>query len=1646
MREPSFETRRRRELTAELVDRARLWLADWHPGDDGDFATALFTIAARLESEVTQRLDQVPKKAFHAFLDWLGVRGKPGRAARLPVVFTMIPGSTAIDAPARVQIQINTGDTPTKLETERALRVLPGALTSIVAVDPASDAFYLAPKGVYSLDAPKPLPSVWQLVSDAPAGSTTMQLDPPNGLDVGLTLLDPSGQEYRITAVQGAIVTVEPSVGMIEPKGGTPPPAGATLPAGTPMSRLDRFTPFSATERNRQAHELLIGADGALNIDAPASIAIEGGATLPTDVTWHYSGKKTAGSPVDWRPLGAPTDRDGDRLLNKPAGTIEKLKVDGYESRWLKMTHAAGLTGDPHTTPPLRLLINCNLPKADQPAVTALEGIANTAPLVLDAGFYPFGREPRQFDSFYLGSKEALSKPSAEVTLHFALGDAVNGARVAIALDDTHYLTFGISEDGRLQRMAHGVAAPAPNLTPALAFQSATQPVRVNQRPVTLTAGLRPGAAIVAGVPNVSAGAASEVWLWRRTGAGEEWKMLDEPSATSEPVTATLLAAVGAAGLAVYAVAGGTLYRRLTDDGAAWSAEDVGTTTPIAIVAPVVGIDSRAGEQAEDSGIVAVTDEGSMYLRAADGTWSKVAPAANLDPTFHPLVVLDAHHNLSCVARDRTKKPVAFATAPGATVRTADVELIGSAADFVPRGGADVLAIISAMIGGTPVVAIWDGFHGVAPAPLADVSGPQPSEAPVVVGLPGDGDRLVYVPLDDGAAFVVNTGLEQYLEQTPVTDAALFTDANATWPAQANLLIDIGGNVDRRILNVDEVLQTVAPDQWLFKLDRSSAPAAAGFPVDVYQALEAQPFNGTWRSTTKLTLDTADSDAAGNLFLSVDVNGKLRVVQIGSVAAGVATLAALNTLPSASVGDPVPYRVCRPPAAPLPSTLTVELRPAVDILPLDPIVAAALAKGTMESQDPALTPTSLRVRLALPGKVAVLDGAWNAKPANPAYDFFAVAGAFEKWMMFEPPASHNPTLSWEYYDGTAWRPIPKLTDTTHALAKAGDVVFCVPKDLKPTDVVGRTNSWVRARLVGGDYGQETVTVTTSPGPAANTTVQTVDRNADSIRAPYVSALTVTYQVCCPVVPDFVLARDNGMLRDETAVNRQRDARVGYFVPLADGLANLSGGDASARSDRALFLGFDTPLTGEAIQILFLVDEGANDEAYPLRVDVLTGGRFAPITTLRDETRGLNESGVLELDVAQPPQQTALFGSSGQFWLRVRPGPRMVDTSQWQPSIRGAYLNATWAVAADTQSIEPLGSSDGSPNQQFRLARPPVLEGSLSLRVLERLGEEDIGQLKRLGVDVQASLPNVAPRQGSWVLWQEVDDPADEAPAARVYSLDDVNGTITFGDGLHGMIPPIGANVILAERYRTGGGEKANTIAAWTKVNLVTALQGIKAVVPPDGAAGGSDPQDQAATVRFAPANLRVRDRALTMADLEVLALQFSRDVAQARALPSGTGTQLVTVMRGRVALPGAATRRELKSYLLERALPSLGRKGALVVTGPIEVWVRVDLELVIDTIEASADVVQAARDRVAALLDAATGGLDHVGWALGAIPGDTDVAAALDGIDHLETLDKSVVTRVDGAPLRPLKPSELVRLAPDGVTVRLLLPDTEAPS
>ena len=170
-----------------------------------------------------------------------------------------------------------------------------------------------------------------------------------------------------------------------------------------------------------------------------------------------------------------------------------------------------------------------------------------------------------------------------------------------------------------------------------------------------------------------------------------------------------------------------------------------------------------------------------------------------------------------------------------------------------------------------------------------------------------------------------------------------------------------------------------------------------------------------------------------------------------------------------------------------------------------------------------------------------------------------------------------------------------------------------------------------------------------------------------------------------------------------------------------------------------------------------------------------------------------------------------------------------------------------------RQLEPLGSSDGSPNQQFVLARPPVIEGSLRLRVLERLGDEDIDKLSRKESTSRRRCRTFRCGMAAGCCGGRWSIPPTNAGRSRLCSRRrDRHDHLRRRPARHDSADRQrrhSRGAISARRRR----KREQGRPPGRRINLVTALSGVNAVVAPDGAAGGSDPQDAAENVRFAPA-------------------------------------------------------------------------------------------------------------------------------------------------------------------------------------------------
>jgi hypothetical protein len=1681
---PGLEPRRFSDFEKELLERAHTWIPSWGLADgERDFGRALLKVAARFSAEVAERLDQVGDKMARGFLDWLAVRGEAARPARMPVVFKLADTAREpVDAPHPIKMQVDAHGTNVTFETETDVRLVPGRIELVVGVDPTADAFFLPPPGLSSLDPLEPLPTRWLLKSFAAPESTVLQFDPGMGLQEGM-LVEIAGDQYRISNPKNDLATIDPAV-----------PAGDGFAINALVTKVETFYPFERA-RDQQDHALYLGHADLLNIEAEATIDVVGAENLGSAVIWEYWGKAKDAPATDadprWRALTPGAQKSDALVLTKPAGAIEPRTIGVVDSRWMR-----GRTAHLDAEQPLltsdEITLRINAPPATPPEVSPIEVIVNATPSAANE-FFPLGREPRMFDAFYVGCAEAFSKKGAAAEIAFDLVEPSLSAMAAIDAGGIGHVLAGVDKTGALHLLkidTNGALVPLSGRTPVV--PEGSRLTSMNFRPVMWMENLDLHVAVAAG---------DQVWIWTETwpnSSASKWRSLGSPPADTDTqskvdglvaindisnMNVMALVALRDKRLSMRAAQGGTIWNPL-------AAEDP-PGTPLDIEA-IVQVAHEDPTQRADSLLAVATDvspfDHSLYAVQTDTTVVPLLVGTAGD--FTPFAIQRiGSGDLEVIAADNSSPRKLWAKQAANTAVIADIEtthILANAAFHARIESSQFTAYCVAKpataSSGVPDLIAWMPFD----PDLGTVVFRTPSDPSI--GSPEGGLTLfgtfAYMP-GSKRGEVLAAGLAGMRSRWNA-NASDFLSALAV-PGPVPLMAlgdtigpDVAGQPTPAI--VDQTLAVNGrgsyANQRFIWLDRWLDCPTGSASIPLYSTsssgLSGLIVNNTSAPQFELHLSATDTTTVALDRILINNAGTVQIVKVISRSGLVAVI---DQLPP--VG---PVHYWRPSAL-----ITGSIFPALKL-------GAGNDNWTIDALDhggiyfPVLDPQrqqviAVAVDSASHPQWLVFESRWLLAP-TPLIIKFVVDNTVARWIQLLGDNSSNPTLSWEYWNGTGWWLLELDMDETNNLKNSGAVKFTVPADLTLVDWAGKKNFWVRARITGGDYGKETVVVVTEY--IGSNSKQTIERSNTGIQPPYALKVSVRYNLG-EVLPTFLLTQDSGTLRDQSDANRMLDAKIEVFTPLIYALRRLEAmagaasktaeacvpacecpsGTAStapatnftastpaptatvsgSRADRrALYLGFDSKLSGEPVNILLVVaEERAYDAAAPLNVDVLVGDHFVPVVA-EDNTRAIGETGVVSMSFSVEPISTELFGRT-LSWLRLTPASAAIE---WKPTLHGAYLNAVWAHAAETMTRELVGSSEGAPNLTLQLARPPLLKDSLELRVKEPLGTEERADLLENDPNLVKSAVTDLP--GDWVLWTQVADPMDHEASARVYSLDEDTGVVRFGDGQHGAIPPIGVDTIVAFKYErtepaTADGVAANFLGARSPLNLVTPVENAEAVIAADQAAGGVAPESGERVLHFGSAKLRHRGRAVTARDFEDLALERFAEVVQARCYIRGGSIRLVPVMRGADPSPSQAQRRELKRVLLAAAPAALA--GSIRIESATVRRFRLELTLRVATLDVAGELARHVKKTLQAYFDTDTGGDGRDGWALGASPSEDDIAEALLDEPYLESIVSVALSEIDAAGAehpwpQTIKTTELAMLANDGIRIAFEIAEAAA--
>jgi uncharacterized phage protein gp47/JayE len=426
---PPIDNRKFEALVKEIIHRVPFYTPEWKVTDDRGLDSAMLKIFAQMLADTIQRLNQVPHKNSIAFLDSLGVNLLPALPARVPLTFYLSNGTTtSIEIPSKTQVAAPPADgsEPVSFETEKAILATPAKLVDAYSVNPQQDEIFRVPFSFLGEEATASFAS--KLSSSVKSTEKKLFLSTKAELEIG-DLLEISGlseHEYvEVTKVTENKVDLTEGL-QKKHEGG---------------ARVEKVTNFELFQgKNKQEHLIYLGHQNLFKIKDKAVIKIFISPLLSNGllnlINWQYYGKRQDSEEQDWYTFKREIETDTLILQKDNLDEFKELEINGIETLWIRGKVAkenieqvktieidtieaivesfkAPSSADDTTA---NNTMNTSVDSAIQPDLL----FYNDIPLD-KTNFYPFGQQPRLFDTFYFASQAAFSQKNSKITINLSI-------------------------------------------------------------------------------------------------------------------------------------------------------------------------------------------------------------------------------------------------------------------------------------------------------------------------------------------------------------------------------------------------------------------------------------------------------------------------------------------------------------------------------------------------------------------------------------------------------------------------------------------------------------------------------------------------------------------------------------------------------------------------------------------------------------------------------------------------------------------------------------------------------------------------------------------------------------------------------------------------------------------------------------------------------------------------------------------------------------------------------------------------------------------------------------------------------------------------------------------------------------------------
>ncbi|MBR6874532.1 MAG: hypothetical protein IKN17_13595 [Ruminococcus sp.] len=568
---------------------------------------------------------------------------------------------------------------------------------------------------------------------------------------------------------------------------------------------------------------------------------------------------------------------------------------------------------------------------------------------------------------------------------------------------------------------------------------------------------------------------------------------------------------------------------------------------------------------------------------------------------------------------------------------------------------------------------------------------------------------------------------------------------------------------------------------------------------------------------------------------------------------------------------------------------------------------------------------------------------------------------------------------WEYYNGYGWSRLFKDSSysdifnyTQGVMTSLRSMTFLCPEDISPAFVGAGENMFIRARILKAE-------------------------NLYKLRGFYIAPQIRNLSF------EYYYAGTGCRIGVSSAVNcleeRSYDPAGGIS---GEAFTPFYGTDGTGRT---VYLGFTAPPDNGPYRIFWDIREDPLAARPKLTWEYLTASGWKHMNMV-DETESFTVAGTTIFLDNHGFEKKSVFGEE-LYWVRISDaaGAYAAGTSS-PPVIAGVYYNSVRAVNCDSRREEYFAMNVYTENAAFTLSTSGLLSIEVSVNEFATLSEDECARLRQEGrlTEVCDSSGMVRER---WVRWEEVSTFIGGDSSSRIYIADRSSGTVTFGSGRKGRIPPASDTENIRVIYTAGGGKRSN-VAAGQISTMERSIGFVSGVTNPRSFCGGRDTETVFEALRRSSVMLRTQGRAVTARDIEELARYASRSIKKVRCFcgvnmqgEEENGAVTLVVLKDSSS-DFSRLRGEIRSSMLPRLPGCLAASEKFFITEPTFVKMNIKAELAASELGGIFELKRRAEQCLRECIEAYSGAEGSHSWMLGRIPNEQQLRSALLKIPSIE--------------------------------------------